>query len=121
MKRKYHKNLEVLRNKINKYKKISSDDIKKLLEKRNKLQTKETMKSKLVPINQLKDWFIEKKIFHKSHQFFSVEGVKVDKAKREVRKWDQLIFNQPHGGVLAFLTRETSKYGVEFLLCLSPN
>ena len=28
MKRKYHKNLEVLRNKINKYKKISSDDIK---------------------------------------------------------------------------------------------
>ena len=33
MKRKYHKNLEVLRNKINKYKKISSDDIKKLLKK----------------------------------------------------------------------------------------
>ena len=118
MKKKYYKNLEVLRNKINRYRKISSDDIKKLLAKRNKLQAKETMKSKLVPINDLKDWYIGKKIFHKSQQFFSVEGVKVDKAQREVKKWDQLIFNQPHGGVLAFLTRETPKYGIEFLLCL---
>ena len=81
MKRKYHKNLEVLRNKINKYKKISSDDIKKLLEKRNKLQAKETMKSKLVPINQLKDWSIEKKIFHKSHQFFQLKELKWIKQK----------------------------------------
>ena len=68
------------------------------------------MKSKLVPINQLNDWYIKKKLFHKSGQFFSVEGVKVENAKREVKKWDQLIFNQPHGGVLAFLTRETSQF-----------
>ena len=61
MKKRYHKNLEVLRNKITGYKKISSDNIEKLLEKRNKLQAKETMKSKLVPINQLKDWYIGKK------------------------------------------------------------
>ena len=107
-----------MRDKINSYKNISSDNIDQLLNKRKKLQSKETMRSKLIPINQLKDWYFKKKLFHKSGQFFSVEGVKVDNARREVKKWDQLILNQPHGGVLAFLTRETSKYGVEFLLCL---
>lgn len=118
MKKKYYKNLKNLRERIEKYKDISSDNIDQLLKKRKKLQSKETMKSKLVPINQLNDWYIKKKLFHKSGQFFSVEGVKVENAKREVKKWDQLIFNQPHGGVLAFLTRETPQFGVEFLLCL---
>ena len=82
------------------------------------MQKRETMISKLVPIEKLKDWRFKKKLFHKSKQFFSVEGVNVKKAQREVKQWDQLIFNQPHGGVLAFLVRETKKYGVEFLLCL---
>ena len=119
MKNLYYKNLNILRNRINKYKYTSNDNIKNLIIKRNKLQKKETMKSKLVPINALKDWKNKNgKIYHKSSQFFSVEGVKVNKARREVKKWDQLIFNQPHGGVLAFLARETKKNGIEFLLCL---
>ena len=102
------------------FKKVSliNNDKTKLIARRRLLQKKETMVSKIVPINQLKDWKFDKKIFHKSKQFFSVEGVKVNKARREVGKWDQLIFNQPHGGVLAFIVRETKKYGVEFLLCL---
>ena len=108
-----------LRSRMDKYKHISSDNITSILRLRQKIQKKETMKSKLVSIDQLKDWKIDKNLRHKSNQLFSVEGVKVKKAKREVKEWDQLIFNQPHGGVLAFLVRETKKYGRnEFLLHL---
>ena len=119
MKKTYYKNLEILRKKIEKYKNFSSDNISKLIKKRKSLQKKETMISKRCSIQSLKDWRMDKgKIYHKSNQFFSVEGVKVKNARREVKKWDQLIFNQPHGGLLAFVVRETKKYGIEFLLCL---
>ena len=119
MKKTYYKNLEILRKKIEKYKNFSGDNISKLIKKRKSLQKKETMISKRCSIQSLKDWRMDKgKIYHKSNQFFSVEGVKVKNARREVKKWDQLIFNQPHGGLLAFVVRETKKYGIEFLLCL---
>ena len=119
MKKTYYKNLEILRKKIEKYKNFSSDNISKLIKKRKSLQKKETMISKRCSIQNLKNWRMDKgKIYHKSNQFFSVEGVKVKNARREVKKWDQLIFNQPHGGLLAFVVRETKKYGIEFLLCL---
>ena len=119
MKKKYSNNLITLRKKIEKYKSKSSVNISKLLAKRKKMQKKETMKSKISPISKLKDWKHKGgKIYHKSNQFFSVEGVTVKNAQREVSKWDQLIFNQPHGGVLAFLVRETKKNGIEFLLHL---
>ena len=35
---------------------------------------------------------------------------------REVASWDQPILTQKHGGVLAFLARNTKRYGVQFLL-----
>ncbi len=51
-------------------------------------------------------------------QFFRIEGVRVESAPglREIRGWDQPIFTQAEGGVLALLCRETSRRGVEFLL-----
>ena len=56
-------------------------------------------------------------IRHDSGQFFSIEGVRTKGAKsREVSSWDQPIFNQKHGGVLAMIGRETSKHGIQFLL-----
>tara|TARA_B100000214_G_scaffold374473_1_gene357355 strand:- start:1278 stop:1973 length:696 start_codon:yes stop_codon:yes gene_type:complete len=119
MKIKYQNNLELLRQKIEIYKYSSNTSISKLIRKRKILQKKETMRSRLCSISELKDWKLKKgKIYHKSNQFFSVVGVKTKNAKREVSNWDQLIFNQPHGGVLAFLVRETKKYGIEFLLNL---
>ena len=119
MKIKYQNNLELLRQKIEIYKYSSNTSISKLIRKRKILQKKETMRSRLCSISELKDWKLEKgRIYHKSNQFFSVVGVKTKNAKREVSNWDQLIFNQPHGGVLAFLVRETKKYGIEFLLNL---
>jgi len=119
MNRTYYKNLRILRKKIDKYKKHSNNNINKLIQKRKILQKKETIISKICSIKDLVDWKIDKdKIYHKSNQFFSVEGVKIKNAQREVKEWDQLIFNQQHGGVLAFVVRETKKYGIEFLLCL---
>ena len=51
------------------------------------MQKKETMKSKISPISKLKDWkYKGGKIYHKSNQFFSVEGVTVKNAQREVSK-----------------------------------
>jgi oxidase EvaA len=115
----HYKNLENLRKKIGTYKDSSNSSIIKLLAKRKILQKEETMESKLYPLESLKDWKLSKgKIYHKSNQFFSVVGVKIKNAKREVSKWEQPILKQPHGGVLAFLVRETKQYGVEFLLCL---
>ena len=71
MKKQYFKNLETLREKIDLYKDYSSDDIKKLLITRKKLQKQETMKSKLCSIEKLKQWkFVDGKIKHNSNQFF---------------------------------------------------
>ena len=119
MNKKYFKNLEELRKKIDSYKYSSSDNIAKLLAVRKRLQKKETMSSKLCSIKKLKQWeFIDGKIKHISNQFFSVEGVQVKNANREVANWEQVILNQPYGGVLALLVRETKKNGIEFLLHL---
>ena len=51
-------------------------------------------------------------------QFFRIEGVRVRSAPglREISGWDQPIFTQSDGGVLALLCRETAGRGVEFLL-----
>ena len=69
MKKKYSKNLIILRKKIEKYKSKSSGNISKLLAKRKKMQKKETMKSKISPISKLKDWkYKGGKIYHKSNQ-----------------------------------------------------
>ena len=115
----YYRNLENLRRKIDVYKNSSNSSIIKLLAKRKIFKKKETMKTILSPVASLKGWKSNKgNIYHKSNQFFSIEGVKIKDAKREVSEWDQPILNQPHGGILAFLVRETKEYGIEFLLCL---
>ncbi len=120
MKKIYLRNLEILRKKIDKYKNISSNNIDEILKKRKNFEkNNETMQSNLCSIDKLSQWkFQGGKLKHSSNQFFCIEGVKVRNAKREVKHWDQLIINQPHGGVLAFLVRETTKKGVEFLLQL---
>ena len=90
------------------------DNILKWLKQRNKINK---MRVSKVPINALKDWYIKKNgnLFHKSGQFFSVEGVKIKNAiERETSNWQQPILNQKHGGILAILKR-TNKDIVEFL------
>jgi len=57
-------------------------------------------------------------IVNATGQFFRIEGVRVKSAPglREIAGWDQPIFTQSEGGVLALVCRETPGKGVEFLL-----
>lgn len=99
--------------------KKEAESITEILKWRKKLKKKNNIKSKLINIDQCKDWKFDKNknIFHKSNQFFKIQAVKITGAnKREVKSWTQPIFTQKHGGVLAFITRYTEKKGVEFLL-----
>ncbi len=92
------------------------DKLLKILSNENK---KIKTSSKLISLNQVRDWKKDRKgnIYHKSKQFFSIEGVRTKMAKnREVKEWDQPILNQLHGGVLAIIAKKTLKNGVQFLL-----
>ena len=105
------KKISLSQNKENK----NINNVLKWLRKRNKINK---MRVSKIPVNVLKDWHTKENgnLFHKSGQFFSVEGVKVENAiERETSSWQQPILNQKHGGILAILTR-TNKDIVEFLL-----
>jgi dTDP-4-dehydro-6-deoxy-alpha-D-glucopyranose 2,3-dehydratase len=71
-----------------------------------------------VHINKLKDWNLDKNgnLYHKSKQFFSIQGVKVlNSTNREVSSWDQPLLFQKHGGILAIIVRDNDGI-IEFLL-----
>ena len=68
-------------------------------------------------------WFADEvsgAIVHASRQFFSVEAVRtVAGTEREVSRWDQPIFNQPDGGILALLCGVQHER-IRFLLQAKP-
>ena len=118
------KKLEAFRLKIEKLKSKENTEIENLLKLRENLVKKTKSSSKLINFNEVKDWHSDSNgnIHHKSGQFFSLQGVRTKGATgREVQTWDQPILLQKHGGVLAFLARETKKYGIQFLLKLKLN
>ena len=107
-----------LRNEIFISQKIENKNISSILNWLKKRNEANKMKVSKTSVNRLKDWYLKKNgnLFHKSGQFFSVEGVNVKNAvERETSSWSQPILNQRHGGILAILTR-TNKDIVEFLL-----
>jgi len=76
------------------YKKI---EINKWLEN---LDNKYYIKTKLIDLEQLKDWELSKKqIYHKDSKHFSIIGVSVNANKREVSNWQQPIIK---GKTMAF-------------------
>ena len=110
--------LSELRKEILRSQKIENKNIKSILKWLKKRDKVNNMKVSKTSVNELKDWYFKKNgnLFHKSGQFFSVEGVKVKNAvERETSSWSQPILNQKHGGILAILKR-TNKDIVEFLL-----
>ena len=107
-----------LRKEIFRSQKIENKNISSILSWLKKRNEANKMKVSKTSVNRLKDWYLKKNgnLFHKSGQFFSVEGVNVQNAvERETSSWSQPILNQKHGGILAILTR-TNKDIVEFLL-----
>lgn len=83
--------------------------------RRNSIQ----FKADLIGLDEVRGWSRDAKgnVRHASGQFFGVEGVRIESGNlREVASWDQPIYTQPEGGILAMVARETAGKGVEFLL-----
>ena len=98
---------------------IEKSDIRPIINWRNNLQKKVKTISKIINLNECKSWYFDKNmnLHHESGQFFKIKGVKTEGAiRREVKSWTQPILTQKHGGVLAFIARQTKKFGTEFLL-----
>jgi oxidase EvaA len=78
-----------------------------------------TFKANLIGLDDVRGWSRDAQgnVRHKSGQFFGVEGVRVESGDlREVASWEQPIYTQPEGGILALIARESAGRGVEFLL-----
>src|SRR5262245_35313528 len=94
-------------------------DPQPVLEWRDALLKKLDFTAHLISLDEARSWKRDDNgnIVHFSGQFFSVEAVRVSNATvREVSSWDQPIYNQPDGGVLALIARDTSALGIQFLL-----
>ena len=76
--------------------------------------------AELIALRDVADWQRAENgnIAHSTGQFFGIQGVRVRSAPglREIAGWDQPIFTQAEGGVLALICRETPRRGIEFLL-----
>jgi dTDP-4-dehydro-6-deoxy-alpha-D-glucopyranose 2,3-dehydratase len=76
--------------------------------------------AELIPLREVANWRQDDNgnFCHPTGQFFRIEGVRVRSAPglREISGWDQPIFTQSAGGVLALLCRDTPAKGIEFLL-----
>ena len=113
------KKLNSFKKEMKKFEHLEDTDISSILRWVKARQKKVKTVSKIINLNQCKDWFLDKNnnLFHKSQQFFKVKGVETKGAAgREVKSWTQPILTQKHGGVLAFISRQTKKYGTQFLM-----
>ena len=113
------KKLFAFKKEMGKYNHLEQSDIKSILTWRNKRQKKIKTISKIINLNKCEGWYFDKNfnLHHKSGQFFKVKGVKTKGATgREVKSWTQPILTQKHGGVLAFISRQTKKFGTQFLI-----
>jgi len=77
-------------------------------------------KADLIALSELRSWHTELEtgdIHHESGAFFSIRGVRITASKglREVDSWDQPIFTQKEGGILALIAK-TDGSNVLFLL-----
>ena len=102
-----------------KYAYLESSDIMPILNWVKARQKKIKTISKIINLNKCKGWHLDKKnnLYHESRQFFKVKGVETKGAfGREVNSWTQPILTQKHGGVLAFISRQTNKFGTQFLI-----
>jgi len=77
-----------------------------------KIIKKSKVKIKIIPLDQCKNWKLNKKgqISHTSGSFYKVEGVRILKSfNREVKGgWDQPMFTEPgfDGGILGLLKKK---------------
>ncbi len=113
------KKLKEFKKEIEKFSYLEQTDIKPILKWVKDRQKKIKTISKIINLKDCKDWHLDKKdnLYHKTKQFFKVKGVVTSGASgREINSWTQPILTQKHGGVLAFISRQTDKFGIQFLV-----
>lgn len=94
-------------------------DTAPLLKWRENLVNGLSFSAELIGLDEVRGWKRNEQdnIAHETGQFFSIEGTRITAGDlREVKSWDQPIYNQPEGGVLAMVAREDPEHGVQFLL-----
>jgi oxidase EvaA len=102
---------------------IEPKDPAPLLAWREQTRASIRFNAQLIGLDEVRDWSRDAQgnVRHKTGQFFGVEGVRIESGNlREVASWDQPIYTQPEGGILALLARETTADGVQFLLSGKP-
>jgi oxidase EvaA len=113
------KRLILFKKEMAKYSHLEKSDIKPILSWIKARQKKIKSASKIINLNKCEGWYFDKNsnLHHKSGQFFKIKGVETKGAiGREVKSWTQPILTQKHGGVLAFISRQSKKYGTQFLI-----
>jgi oxidase EvaA len=113
------KKLILFKKEMAKYSHLEKSDIKPILSWIKARQKKIKSSSKIINLNKCEGWYFDKNsnLHHKSGQFFKIKGVETKGAiGREVKSWTQPILTQKHGGVLAFISRQSKKYGTQFLI-----
>jgi len=113
------KRLILFKKEMEKYSHLEKSDIKPILSWIKARQKKIKSSSKIINLNKCEGWYFDKNsnLHHKSGQFFKIKGVETKGAMgREVKSWTQPILTQKHGGVLAFISRQSKKYGTQFLI-----
>jgi dTDP-4-dehydro-6-deoxy-alpha-D-glucopyranose 2,3-dehydratase len=113
-------NIDWLRRRLNASLAIEPKDPAELIDWLEARRKQVVFSAELIPLREVANWFQADNgnIHNATGQFFRIEGVRVRSAPgvREIAGWDQPIFTQSEGGILALLCRETSASGVEFLL-----
>jgi oxidase EvaA len=115
--------LDWFRERVARSRAIEPKDAAPLLTWRERMCGSIRFNAQLIGLDEVRDWSRDAKgnVRHKTGQFFGVEGVRVESGNlREVASWDQPIYTQPEGGILALLARETPAEGVQFLLNGKP-
>ncbi|MEX2428348.1 MAG: NDP-hexose 2,3-dehydratase family protein [Bacteroidales bacterium] len=57
--------------------------------------------------SKLKGWYADdRRIFHETGKFFSIDGIRVITNWSKIKQWDQPIINQPEVGYLGFIVKE---------------
>ena len=65
------------------------------------------LETRIIPLKEVENWVCtEEKIHHKRNLYFSVIGLRVEAAEREVKSWDQPIVEQCDQGIVGFIMRE---------------
>ena len=93
---------------------------KDILKWKNSLNKKFFLKNKIISLNSIKDWkFTKKKIYHRTHDYFSIIGIKVKTNEREITGWHQPIIQGSKMAFAGYLVKKfnnTNHYLCRYIL-----